>query len=303
MNVKTVASATYEDAYLFTPVPFDLVPIHRNPRSFSVYSRIQGFEEILESYRNANRELEQPAPFDYDEAARQFRAGADLAQLATAAADHMPRREAMHAAERSIVTAARRDHDSEFRRFHSAHKREIAQVILGELQAVITQVQEHLPTLEGINSIEEAIGDPNAAVAFSFLTKAADDFEAWHATTLDMLWELRSNVGETPGPEMFLAKREEAWPQFHRERTHTRNGSSMRSADHITLPSVPRPWDDTFDLVRDIAARDLELWVPARNEHAREQARLREVSQRLLDTDFDAAAQSRVGRMPSVTHH
>ncbi|MGO1735350.1 MAG: hypothetical protein ACTHZ9_03365 [Leucobacter sp.] len=251
-----------------------LMSVNANPYALKALSKLPEWEDLRTSYANVASHFDVPPAPDLDDAVDRLIAGADLHELALERANARTQREPYVTAADEIQRSARTTHDTRVRRIIDTSKKRLSAAILDEYDAIKAEAVALLPGLGTVRTLAEAVESPDHVAAFARLKQLTTELEKWQAT-----WRLLSGFNPRLSTRWthldLIADYPQAWPHFHRYETVFEYLDDSRT---YSVPAEPEPWTDTVDVLRDIAARDLQMWAPTKEQHEAERERLQRLA-------------------------
>lgn len=232
----------------------DLIERVTHPKLATILETIPGFDEILASARAVSRPIEAPAIAGSDDFARRLIDGEDPADLAAEYARLREARSDFTTAHRHIVDAAQVIHDQRLREFLDTHRADIRNGIAEQYRRIVEAVRGLLPELEHVHAGEDLAEHPEAAPAYAQFVGYVRSFEEWRG--LQRFHAALPEGGVFPDL-MILRNLPEVTPDFW-ERKDNRTSC----------------WPNTQAMLRDLATRNPNFWVPTAEQLATERARV-----------------------------
>lgn len=261
-----------------------LMTLTNDPHLEQVMNPIPGWSELRTSYQRAAQKIELPPAVDAEESANQMLEGHDLHKLVEKAVT-LNRYKRDYITELSdMQNRAQSRHDSAVNQFITINRPKISKGIAAGYNDVKRRAQEVLPELADIHTLQDALDHPKHATAYSTLITLAQELESLRRTAATLLGHnpIRGHWSYLS----LLSEYEVAWPNFQRyEQVYER----VHQSRSYSVPVESEPWNDTTELLRDIAARDLKLWAPTKEQYETEFQRLQKLAVKRQDVDLTEA--------------
>jgi hypothetical protein len=196
----------------------------------------------------------------------------------------------------SLLNSARQMHTNNVLDWLDANADKATAAVLKRLTTIVSKATKLLPDLDGVQAASDLAQKPSAASAWAELLELGLEFTAWRATLTPLTGIVGVGWESWPYADLF-ANYTDVWPDYY-----LRNGAhfSFTNYTHPVPASIP-PWQglDATQLLRFIAAHNIELWLPTREQLEERTRELNEQQQTDMKALMERVRSERVQRHAS----